>query len=120
MSAAQEGDGSEQQRPAVCLPCSTPRLNTPMQLLAGLEVAGFLFNQQFKPLTRLRAPSFKEGGAAAAAASAAVSAGKVRCGVGGLAWGRGAGPHSNAGGWACRLHRPCSCCTRQRCHSVPG
>lgn len=45
---------------------------------AGLEVAGFLFNQQFRALPRLRAPSFKEGGAAAAAVSAAVSAGKVR------------------------------------------
>ena len=42
---------------------------------AGLEISGFLFNSQFKPQPRLRAPSFKE---ATPPVSAAVSAGKVR------------------------------------------
>lgn len=50
-------------------PCSITPSKT-----AGLEISGFLFNSQFKPQPRLRAPSFKE---TTPPVSAAVSAGKV-------------------------------------------
>ena len=82
--------------------CGSPTLLPPCQLKcapgpslqcnAGLEITGFLFNSQFRPAQRLRAPSFKDRGASGAGdVPPALTAGKVRWLVEGRAEAEGRG-----------------------------